>query len=185
MAATSVAATAGSATGPTTAARTTAAGTGLILARSAPVSLNIPAIGVRSPLLDLGLNPDGTVQVPSLDDPDSKAGWYRNSPTPGALGPAIILGHIDSKKYGPGVFYDLGRLQPGQEIDVTRADGTIAVFRIDGVRSYPKDNFPSLQVYGNIDHAGLRLITCGGVFDPSKSSYQSNIVVFASLVSTR
>jgi sortase (surface protein transpeptidase) len=148
------------------------------------VSLTIPALGVSSPLPALGLNADGTVQVPSLDDPNSKAGWYRGSPTPGAIGPAIVLGHIDSKKYGPGVFYRIGSLTPGQEVDVTRQDGTVAVFKIDGVRSYPKDQFPTKDVYGNIDHAGLRLITCGGTFDPAKGSYESNIVVYASLASS-
>ena len=158
---------------------------GLVLNPSVPVSLTIPALGVKSALLDLGLNPDGTVQVPSLTDPDSKAGWYKNSPAPGSVGPAIILGHIDSRQYGPGVFYELGKLKPGSEVDVTRQDGTVAVFKIDGVRSYPKNNFPTKDVYGNIDHAGLRLITCGGTFDPSKSSYESNIVAYASLVSTR
>jgi sortase (surface protein transpeptidase) len=158
---------------------------GLILKKSQPVALSIPAIKVTSPLLDLGLNADGTLQVPSLDDPRSKAGWYRNSPTPGSLGPAIIVGHIDSKKYGPGVFYELGSLMPGQEIDIARKDGTVAVFRVDGVRSYPKDHFPTLDVYGNIDHAGLRLITCGGTFDPERGSYENNIVVYASLTSSR
>ncbi len=157
---------------------------GLILQASNPVSLSVPSLGVKSALLDLGLNPDGTVQVPSLTDPDSKAGWYKNSPTPGSVGPAIILGHIDSKQFGPGVFYELGNLKPGAEVDVTRQDGTVAVFKVDGVRSYPKNNFPTKEVYGNIDHAGLRLITCGGTFDPSKGSYESNIVAFASLVST-
>ncbi len=158
---------------------------GPLLPSSPPVSMAVPAIGVTSALIDLGLNPDNTVQVPSLDDPDSKAGWYQYSPTPGSLGPAIILGHIDSKKYGPGVFFNLGKLKPGDTVDVTRKDGKVAVFRIDGVRSYPKNNFPTLEVYGNLDHAGLRLITCGGVFDPNKGSYESNIVAFASLVSVR
>ncbi len=157
---------------------------GPVLLPSTPVSLSIPAIGAKSALLTLGLNPDGTVQVPDLNDPQSKAGWYKNSPTPGSVGPAIILGHIDSKKYGPGVFYELGNLKPGDEVDVTRQDGSVAVFKIDGVKSYPKNAFPTLAVYGNIDHAGLRLITCGGTFDPSIGSYESNIVAFASLVSS-
>ncbi len=170
-------------TGPTAPTSDTAL-KGLILPASPPVSLSIPAIDVSSPLLALGLNADGSVQVPSLDDPDSKAGWYRNSPAPGSLGPALILGHIDSKKYGPGVFYELGNLKPGQEIDVARQDGQVAVFRVDGVRSYPKAQFPTFEVYGNIDHAGLRLITCGGVFDPGKRSYENNIVVYASLASS-
>jgi sortase (surface protein transpeptidase) len=119
-----------------------------------------------------------------LDDPDSKAGWYTGSPTPGSVGPAVILGHVDSKAYGRGVFYELGRLRPGDTVEVLRRDRTTAVFRIDTVKSFPKAGFPSEVVYGNLDHAGLRLITCGGTFDPAKGSYESNIVAFASLVSS-
>ena len=169
---------------PTTVTHPAPATKGPILPGSVPVSLSIPALNVTSSLLQLGLNPDGTVAVPDLNDPDSKAGWYKYSPTPGSLGPAIILGHIDSAKYGPGVFYHLGDLQPGNLIDITRGDGTVAVFRVDGVRSYPKNDFPTPTVYGNLDYAGLRLITCGGVFDPDAHSYESNIVAFASLVSS-
>ena len=164
--------------------QTSAPTTGLVLPPSQPLTLIIPAIGVSSALIDLGRNSDGTVQVPSLDDPDSPAGWYRGSPTPGALGPSIILGHIDSRQYGPGVFYSLGELKPNNIVEITRADGSVAVFAIDDVRSYPKANFPTLAVYGNLDHAGLRLITCGGQFDPDASSYESNIVAFGSLVSS-
>jgi sortase (surface protein transpeptidase) len=136
-------------------------------------------------LIQLGLNPDGSVEVPSLDDPDSKPGWYRNSPAPGAVGPAIILGHVDSRQYGPGVFYSLKDLHPGDSIEVTRADNTVAIFNIDTVESVHKSDFPTLRVYGNLDHSGLRLITCGGEFDPNASSYESNIIVFASLVGSR
>ncbi len=156
---------------------------GPILARSAPVALSIPAIGVRSNLLTLGQNHDGTVQVPPLGR-DSRAGWYRYSPTPGQLGPSVILGHIDSAKYGPGVFFKLGALRPGNAVTITRADGATAVFRVDRVAEYAKDHFPTLQVYGNIDHAGLRLITCGGKFDFSARSYDDNIVAYASLISS-
>ncbi len=156
----------------------------LALPNSVPVSLSIPAIQVAATLVQLGLNPDGTVAVPSLSDPDSKPGWYEQSPTPGQLGPSIILGHIDSKQYGPGVFYNLGMLKPGDPVEVTRADGTVAVFQVDGVKSYPKDQFPTAKVYGNLDHAGLRLITCGGEFNPNSGSYESNIIAFATLVSS-
>ena len=154
----------------------------LTLPVSAPVSVSVPAIGVDSTLVELGRHPDGTVEVPSLDDPDAKPGWYRDSPTPGALGPAIILGHIDSRRFGPGVFYDLKDLRPGDGINVTRADGSVAHFRVDSVRAVAKSDFPTLEVYGNLDHAGLRLITCGGEFDPDAAGYESNIIVFASLV---
>jgi Sortase domain len=151
------------------------------LGPSAPVSLDVPAIGVHSSLLNLGLNPDGTVEVPPLDSP--QAGWYENSPTPGEQGPAVILGHVDSARTGPGVFYDLRTVLPGDGITVGRADGTTVAFRVDQVVTYPKDSFPTAAVYGDIDHAGLRLITCGGRFDRAARSYEDNIVVYASAVS--
>ncbi|TKV60398.1 class F sortase [Nakamurella flava] len=161
------------------------AGTPLSLPDSAPVSLSVPAIGVSSPLSTLGRNPDGTVEVPSLDDPDAGAGWFRDSPEPGALGPAIILGHVDSRRFGPGVFYDLKKLQAGDAIEISRADGSVAVFTVDSVEDVPKAQFPTQRVYGNLDHAGLRLITCGGVFDSDAGSYEDNIIAFASLTSSR
>lgn len=162
----------------------TPATVGPILARSLPTHLAIPAIGVDSDLIQLGLNPDGSVQTPPFE-PVSHAGWYTGSPTPGQLGPSVILGHIDSAKYGPGVFFKLGALHKGDTIAVTRADRTVATFRVDAVAEYPKSHFPTTTVYGNTDHAALRLITCGGQFNFSERSYEDNIVAFASLVSSR
>jgi hypothetical protein len=156
---------------------------GPLLSKSTPVALEIPQLGVHSDLLQLGLNPDQTVQVPPLEK-DSRAGWYKYSPTPGQLGPSVILGHVDSAKYGPGIFFKLGALRPGNTLSVTRSDRTTAVFRVDRVVSYPKDSFPTLEVYGNTDSAQLRLITCGGKFDLSSHNYESNIVAFATLVSS-
>jgi hypothetical protein len=158
---------------------------GPVLPKSKPTSINIPALGVSSTMLDLNLMKDGTVETPPLDDPESKAGWYTGSPTPGTVGPSIVLGHVDSKKYGPGIFYDLGNLKPGDTIEVGRADGTTAIFKVDAVRSFEKAEFPTEEIYGNLDYAGLRLITCGGTFDPDKGSYESNIIAFASLVDSR
>jgi sortase (surface protein transpeptidase) len=148
-----------------------------------PVHLEIPALKVSSDLLTLGLNPDGTLEVPPLAK-DSRAGWYRGSPAPGALGPAVLLGHVDSAEYGPGIFFRLGALRPGDTVTVTRADSMAATFRVDRVASYPKARFPTLEVYGNTDDSQLRLITCGGDFDAAARSYLNNIVVYASLVST-
>lgn len=155
----------------------------LILPKATPTRLSIPAIGVDSDLIQLGLNSDGTVQVPPLGA-GSKAGWYRDSPAPGQLGPSILLGHVDSAQYGPGVFFKLGALRKGDTVSVRRSDHQVAVFRIDAVAEYPKNHFPTVIVYGNTDHAALRLITCGGKFDFSAHSYEDNIVVFASLVSS-
>jgi Sortase domain len=156
---------------------------GPVLAPSTPTRLDIPAIGVRSELHPLGLNPDRTVQVPPLGR-DSWAGWYKYSPSPGQLGPSIILGHIDSARYGPGVFFKLGALRPRDTVTITRSDDTVAVFQVERVVQYPKASFPTAEVYGNTDRAALRLITCGGRFDPSVRSYEDNIVAYASLIST-
>jgi hypothetical protein len=181
----SPAATAAAGTGaaPAAAPATPPATRGPLLAAAKPTRLSVPAIGVSSALLQLGLNPDRTVQVPPLSA-DSRAGWYRYSPTPGQLGPSVLLGHVDSAEYGPGVFFKLGALRPGDSVAVDRADHSEAVFRVDRVVSYPKDHFPTLEVYGNTDHAALRLITCGGKFDLSTHNYESNIVAYASLISS-
>ncbi|MGX5656039.1 class F sortase [Geodermatophilus nigrescens] len=151
---------------------------------AAPVSVSVAAIGVTSELMDLGLNDDGTVEVPPLER-DDRAGWYSPGPAPGAVGPAVLLGHVDSAEYGPGVFYDLGALEPGDEVEVTREDGTVAVFAVDRVERHPKDEFPTIEVYGNTDGPELRLITCGGAFDSGAGSYEDNVIAFASLVGTR
>ena len=151
-----------------------------VLSRSKPVVLDIPSIGVRSSLLSLGLNADGTVQVPSGTSYD-EAGWYRFSPTPGSLGPAVILGHVSGAGHAS-VFFRLGDLRPGNRVRVTRRDGSIAAFEVTGVRRFPKDHFPTQLVYGNTNHAALRLITCGGSFDFSTGHYLDNVVVFATLV---
>ncbi len=151
-----------------------------VLPRSKPVAIDIPSIGVHSSLLSLGLNADGTVQVPSGTSYD-EAGWYRFSPTPGSLGPAVILGHVSGAGHAS-VFFRLGDLRPGNRVRVTRRDGSIAAFEVTGVRRFPKDHFPTQLVYGNTNQAALRLITCGGSFDFSTGHYVDNVVVFATLV---
>ncbi len=155
---------------------------GPVLVTSAPLTLAIPAIGVRSPLPHLGQAPDGTIEAPAPGPRYDEAGWYRYSPAPGSLGPAIIVGHVDSAADGPSVFFRLGRLHRGDTVLVTRVNGSVAVFTVDAVGRYPKSRFPTALVYGNTDHAALRLITCGGPFDRSAGSYLDNVVVFASLV---
>jgi sortase (surface protein transpeptidase) len=142
-----------------------------------PVWLTIPAIGVRAPVVDLGLNPNGTLQVPAST---AVAGWYTGSPRPGVIGSAVIAGHVDSHA-GPGVFFWLRTMRPGERVYVGRADGTLAVFTVTSVRTYPKDEFPTAAVYGPVPDAELRLITCGGTFDESLGTYLSNIVVHARL----
>jgi hypothetical protein len=159
-----------------------AAAKGPVLGRSVPVSVSIPDIGVRSKLLSLGLNPDGTIAVPSLDTSAGEAAWYKYSVTPGQVGAAVIEGHVDSYQ-GPAVFFRLGALRPGNLIDVTLADGITAVFRVTGVREYTKDKYPAEMIYGPTDYAALRLITCGGDFDVATHHYTSSVVVFAVLSS--
>ncbi len=150
---------------------------------SPPVRLEIPQIGVRTSLMTLGKNPDGTLEVPPLSRVD-EAGWYRLGPTPGATGPAVIVGHVDSKE-GPGVFFRLGDLRPGDTVKVSRQDGAQATFSVDSLESVRKDSFPTAKVYGMTDFPGLRLITCGGTFDRGSGHYLDNVIVYAHLVSSR
>lgn len=150
------------------------------LPASPPVAVSLPSIGVGAVVGELGINLDNTVQVPA--EP-MQAGWYRHSPTPGSLGPAVLLGHYDDDRTGPAIFHRLAELRPGDPIHVTRADGRTAVFAVDEVREVPKDPFPTGDVYGNTDHAALRLVTCAD-WDHSADTYSGNTVVFAHLVDT-
>lgn len=152
------------------------------LRRSLPLSVDIPAIGVHSRLLQLGARADGAIEVPALTNHASEAAWYKYSAAPGQIGAAIIEGHVDSYR-GPAVFFRLGALRPGDSVTVRLADGIRAVFRVTGVRKYAKSAFPAKTIYGTPGYAALRLITCGGVFDYTTRNYLSSVVVFASLVS--
>ncbi len=148
-----------------------------------PVALRIPSIGVSAPVVGLGLNADRTLQVPPLTYAGThEAGWYKLGPAPGQAGAAVIVGHVDSTS-GPAVFYRLGTLAPGSAVQVIAANCETASFVITSVEQYPKDNFPTKQVYGPTTDAELRLITCGGTFDPATGHYLSNIVAYARTVS--
>ena len=140
-----------------------------------PVRIEIPAIAVRAPIIRLGLNPDRTLEVPT-DYGDT--GWWSGGARPGESGPAVIVGHVDSK-IGPAVFYRLRELRPGAKIVVVRSDGSRAHFTVQGSERYPKDEFPTARVYGRTDRPTLRLITCGGEFDSSTGHYVDNTIVYA------
>ncbi len=151
------------------------------LARSVPVSIRIPAIGVSAQVMAVGQNPDGTVQVPPLDA-HNLTGWYQYGPTPGQRGASVILGHVDSLT-GISVFYYLKDLRAGDKIYVALADGKTAPFAVDGVQKVAKDAFPTASVYGKADYPSLRVITCGGTFDHATGHYLYNIIVYAHLIS--
>ncbi|GAA3067625.1 hypothetical protein GCM10020254_09080 [Streptomyces goshikiensis] len=145
------------------------------LTRSEPQKISIPSLGLSSSLETLRQNTDGTMQTPK--DP-GLAGWYEPGPTPGSQGPAIIAGHV-TWNGAAAVFQKLKTMKAGDTIKVTRQDNKTATFTVDRVAEYPKAEFPTLEVYKNLDYAGLRLVTCGGDFDPKKHYYDSNVVVFA------
>ena len=151
------------------------------LQRSVPRTIDIPAIGVRSTLEMLGLNQNGTIQVPTKY---GEAGWYHLGPSPGQLGSAVILGHVDSI-YGPAIFFSLGSLKPGDSVYVTLSDGVIARFVVVAVESFLKTSFPTRRVYGLAGKSYLQLITCTGQFDFETHHYLSNLVVYTSLVSAQ
>lgn len=153
---------------------------GPVLPASAPVALDVPALGLHTNLIQVGLNGDGTLEVPPVQ-PGSPAGWYRYSPTPGQLGPAVILGHVNSSKGPIGVFYRLHELGPGSVVSVTRADGVVAVFQVDRTENVVKEQFPTLEVYGDTTRSELRLITCSD-YDQSAHTWKGNTVVYAHLL---
>ena len=140
-----------------------------------PLRLRIPALHVTSRLVDLDLRTDGSVQVPGSP---SVAGWYDRGPRPGQPGPAVILGHVDSRR-GPGIFFDLYRIRPGTVVEIDRADGSTATFRITNVARVAKTRFPTDLVYAPTLDPTLRLVTCGGSFDHTRGSYRDNIIAFA------
>ena len=140
-----------------------------------PVRLRIPALHVDSRLIDLGLQPDGSIQVPGST---AVAGWYDRGPRPGQPGPAVILGHVDSTR-GPGIFFDLYRVRAGTLIEVDRTDGSTASFRVTKVSRVAKTRFPTDLVYAPTLDPTLRLVTCGGSFDQARGSYRDNIIAFA------
>lgn len=144
-----------------------------------PVRLTISRIGVDAPVESGGLNSDGTVEVPPLDRP-GQVDWYRNGPAPGQLGPAVLLGHLDTRQ-GPAVFERLTELRPGDRIDIRRQDGSTVSYQVRLLRQFSKADFPTDLVYGNTDNAQLRLITCGGVLG-GNGHYTDNIIVLADLV---
>ncbi len=148
---------------------------------SAPVSFSAPTIGAGSELLHLGLRENNSLEVPP-GAPGSPASWYTGSPTPGEIGPAVLLGHVNDSAGEPGVFAALPQLAEGDEITIEREDGSTAVFSVTKSGQYGKNDFPTLEVYGNTDDAELRLITCDG-YNQATGEFEDNYVVYATLVS--
>lgn len=148
--------------------------------QSVPTRLKIPAIGLEATINTVGLNKDGTMEVP---DPNLKntVGWYKYSPTPGELGPSIIVGHVVDY-VGPSVFWHLQDLHPGDEFTVDREDSSTLLFKVNSIEQYSQEAFPTDKVYSNINFAGIRLITCGGVYNPKTGHYTLNTVVYGSYV---
>ncbi|MYT27141.1 class F sortase, partial [Streptomyces sp. SID7760] len=145
-----------------------------------PQKIAIPSLGLSSTLETLRQNTDGSMETPKNP---ALAGWYEPGPTPGSQGPAVIAGHV-TWNGAAAVFEKLKTMKAGDTIDVTRRDAKTATFTVERVAEYPKADFPTLDVYKNLDYAGLRLVTCGGDFDPKKHYYDSNVVVFARMTST-
>jgi hypothetical protein len=154
-----------------------------VLDPSRPTRITIASIGVDAPVHDVGLAEDGTIAVPPVDEPN-ETGWYDAGPTPGEFGPAVVVGHVDTKT-GPAVFAKLSSLDPGDRVEVRRRDGSVAVFEVNSVERFDKAEVPADRLHGDFTRPGLRLITCGGRWVGGETGYADNIVVFASLVSAR
>lgn len=154
-----------------------------VLEPSRPVRVTIPAIKIEAPVSRVGLADDGSIAVPPLQR-HNEAGWFDGGPTPGQFGPAILVGHADTRT-GPSIFHDVTKLHPGARVEVTRSDRSVAVFEVNSVERFGKARLPVDRVYRDFSRPGLRLITCGGEWKGGSIGYADNIVVFASLVSAR
>lgn len=143
-----------------------------------PAVIRIPRLEVEASIIPLGLNDDGSIEVP--EDPD-QAGWWLGGPEPGETGPAVILGHVDSQEEGPAVFFYLQYLDAGDEIHIDRVDGSTITYVVESTEHHNKDEFPTEAVYGPTEAPTLRLVTCGGDFDFGVRTYEDNVIVFASL----
>lgn len=152
-----------------------------VLAKSEPLQVRVPSVGIDAKVETVGRKDDGTMETPPLDQ--SIAGWYKLGPTPGELGPSIIVGHVDTYE-GPAIFYRLKDIKPKEIIEVSRADGSLVKFEVTELQQFEQNNFPTDKVYGNIDHAGIRLITCGGVFNKDTQRYSHNTVVFGKMIAS-
>lgn len=154
-----------------------------VLARSVPVSIRAKSVRIDAQIHSVGNTPSGAIDVPTGEQFD-QAGWYDKGPTPGEYGPAVIVGHVDSGT-GPSVFHALSRLRPGNRVEITREDGSVAVFEVNSVKRFDRDNLPADQVFGDFSRPALRLVTCGGRWVGGTTGYADNVVVFASLVKSR
>lgn len=162
-------------------AGTTAAAASAPLTHSEPTKITIQKIGVSAPVSDIGLLPNGRVEEPPLSKPNL-VGWYKEGVTPGEIGPSVLLGHVDANGE-QAVFYRLKELKAGDQIQVARKDNTTATFAVQQIQRVDKDAFPHKKVFGaQLDHASLRLVTCGGAFDPKSGHYKDNVIVYAKLV---
>lgn len=154
-----------------------------VMEPSRPIRIAIPSIGLRAPVHGVGLADDGSIAVPAATR-RHEAGWYDESPTPGQFGPAIIVGHVDTRT-GPAVFHRLPKLRPGARIEITRRDRSVAVFEVNSVERFDKEKLPATRVYGDFSRPGLRLITCGGRWVSGETGYADNVIVFAALTRAR
>jgi LPXTG-site transpeptidase (sortase) family protein len=148
-----------------------------------PNRIAISKIGLLAPLMALGVDAKKEIQTPPLSKPN-QAGWYKNGPIPGQQGPSVVLGHVNTRS-GAAVFSRLKEIKRGDKIKVSRSDGNIVEFTVDGVEQVSKTAFPAKRVYGNTGEATLRLITCGGVYNSKTHHYTDNIIVYATLSKTK
>lgn len=171
-------------TPPATVSDTTPSPASVDVGAEPPAALSIPAIDVRSPVNPLGLNADGSLEVPARGPLYDQAAWYTGSPSPGQEGPAVLLGHVNGRGGVPSVFARLAQLRVGDRVTVDRADGSVASFEVYLTEQYGKDEFPTAAVYGNTDGPELRLITCAGSWDAEVGHYRDNTVVYARHLTT-
>jgi LPXTG-site transpeptidase (sortase) family protein len=144
-----------------------------------PVRLSIPRLSLVDVIVEhVGMDSKGQMEVPAEDD---NVAWFQLGYTPGKKGNSVLAGHFDKPTGDPAVFYNLGAMEVGDEINLEGDDGVIQTYRVTDKKAYPYDDFPTSHVFGKSDRKMLNLITCDGTWDQVAQNYSNRLVVFSEL----
>ena len=146
-----------------------------------PIRVNIPSIGINAFIETVGLKADGELATPT-QNPWEDVGWYNMGPYPGQRGSAVIDGHLDRPGGYPAVFWRLGDIKVGDDVQVTNDGGKILHFRVTHIEYYTPEQAPLQDIFGNVGGTYLNLITCAGDWIPSQHQTNLRLVVYTTFV---
>ncbi len=143
-------------------------------AQAQPVRITVAALDIDASIRPVGVEADGEMEIPGA----TEVGWYRYGSRPGDNGSAVLAAHVDFNGE-VGVFFDLGKADAGDIVDITYSDESVRSFVVTERSQYEKQSLPFDEIFRREGDPSLVLITCGGDFNPSLRSYEDNVVLFA------